>query len=61
MAVTGLGMLTGYWHNDVPMTTYRQHYPNLHLLGHPTSTSDVSALNEPDATIESAVEAPDNK
>lgn len=47
MAITGLGMLTGYWHNDVPISTYREHFPNLHSLGHPTSTSDVSALNQP--------------
>lgn len=48
MTVTGIGMLTGYWHNDVPMATYQQHYPNLHMLGHPTSTSDVRSLNNPE-------------
>ncbi len=47
MAVTGIAMLAGYWHNEVPLERYHEHYPDLHTLGHPTSPSDVSALNDP--------------
>lgn len=46
MAVTGTGMLTGYWDNGIDRDTYLQHQSSVHMYGHPTSTSDVNRLNE---------------
>jgi polyferredoxin len=44
--VTGVGMFTGYWGNDVSSDTYLEHQSSVHMYGHPTSTGDVSRLNE---------------
>lgn len=45
MLVTGLGMVTGNWQNDISKQDYLQHIQNLDAYGHPTSTEDVSEFN----------------
>lgn len=49
MVVTGLAMITGHWHNNISEQTYLDHYPQIPSMGHPTSTSDVSRLNDPES------------
>ncbi len=46
MLVTGIGMLTGYWQNDVPMKTYIDNRDAIHNFSHPTSTSDIRKLRD---------------
>ncbi len=45
MLVTGLGVVTGNWQNDISKKDYLQHMQNLDAYGHPTSTEDVSEFN----------------
>ncbi len=55
VAVTGIGVLTDNWQNNVPTGTYLEQQKNIELLGHPTSTSDVEQLREEaDRNAESA-------
>jgi polyferredoxin len=42
--VTGLGMVTGHWQNDVPVQTYIDRRDEIMSYGHPTSAQDVSRL-----------------
>ena len=46
MAVTGLGMVTGYWQNDVSEEEYLMHYKLMNSYGHPTGTKEINRLNE---------------
>ena len=46
MLVTGLGMVTDHWQNDVPVQTYIDRRDEITSYGHPTSTQDVSRLKE---------------
>lgn len=46
MAVTGLGMVTGYWQNDISNTEYLMHYKLMNSYGHPTGTKEIKKLNE---------------
>jgi polyferredoxin len=45
IAITGIGMLTGYWHNNISKETYLQIHKNLDVIGHPTSTAEIKELN----------------
>lgn len=45
LMVTGVGMVTGHWQNDISREQYLRHYEQLERYGHPTSTSDVKELN----------------
>ncbi len=45
MLITGLGMVTGNWQNDITTQEYLQHMEYLDSYGHPTSTSDVREFN----------------
>ncbi|MCF7803202.1 MAG: 4Fe-4S binding protein [Candidatus Marinimicrobia bacterium] len=45
MAVTGLGMITGHWQNDISKEEYLYHYEHMESYGHPTSTNDVQKFN----------------
>ncbi len=47
MIVTGTAMVTGYWDNNVPVDHYRQLYPMIESMGHPTSTQELDELNRP--------------
>ena len=44
MLVTGAGMVSGYWQNNIPTDTYIENRDALHSFGHPTSTSDIKQL-----------------
>ncbi len=46
VAVTGLGMLTGNWHNKISKEQYLQIHKNLDAIGHPRSTEDIKELNK---------------
>jgi len=46
MVVTGFGILTGNWQNNVPIEVYLNHQKDIHSFGHPTSTNDIEVLNE---------------
>ncbi|MCJ7554859.1 MAG: 4Fe-4S binding protein, partial [Ignavibacteriaceae bacterium] len=46
MAVTGLGMITGYWQNDVSKEEYLMHYKLMNSYGHPTGIKEFKKLNE---------------
>jgi len=46
MVVTGLGILSGNWQNNVPVEVYLKNQKEIHSLGHPTSTNDIKYLNE---------------
>lgn len=46
IAITGFGILTGNWQNNVPKETYLELHKNLESIGHPTSTADIQELNK---------------
>ncbi len=46
MIVTGVGMLTGNWQNEITKSEYLNHYKNMGSYGHPTGTEAVKKLNE---------------
>ncbi len=46
LVVTGIGIGTGNWQNDVTRQEYLQHRLSLHSYGHPTRTEDISRLRE---------------
>ncbi len=46
MGVTGLGMITGYWQNDISKEEYLMHYKLMNSYGHPTGTKEIKKLNE---------------
>lgn len=46
VAITGLGMLTGYWQNDVSANEYIYHQQFLKSYGHPTNTRDLSRMGQ---------------
>jgi polyferredoxin len=46
VVVTGAAMITGQWRNNVPTDTYLRLHPDIHMMGHPTSTSELSELNK---------------
>ncbi len=49
ISITGIGILTGKWQNNVPKETYLELHKNIESLGHPTSTSDIKKLNKESA------------
>lgn len=61
MAVTGLGMITGYWHNDISKEDYLMHYKLMNSYGHPTGTKEIKKLNEQVKTEASVKHQSDNQ
>jgi polyferredoxin len=51
MAVTGLAMITGHWHNDITRQEYLIYYKHMNTYGHPTGTAAVEKFNK-EATSE---------
>lgn len=51
MAVTGIGMLTGHWQNDITRNEYLIDYKYMNTYGHPTGTAAVEKFNK-EATSE---------
>jgi len=46
MAITGLGMISGYWSGGVSTEEYLHHHQYKDAYGHPTGTSEIEELNE---------------
>lgn len=46
MIITGIGMLTGNWQNEITKEEYLHHYKNMSSYGHPTGTEAVKKFNE---------------
>lgn len=46
MSVTGIGMVTGYWQNDISKEEYLMHYKLMNSYGHPTGTKEIKKLND---------------
>ncbi len=46
MAVTGIGMVTGNWQNDITKQEYLVHYKMMDSYGHPTGTAAVKEFKE---------------
>ena len=46
IAVTGIGMLTGHWRNNVTKEDYLTIHKNLDSIGHPTTSSEIRELNK---------------
>ncbi|NNG27424.1 MAG: 4Fe-4S binding protein [Ignavibacteriaceae bacterium] len=46
MIITGAGLVTGNWQNDITKDEFLYHYKKLDTYGHPTSTESVRKFNE---------------
>lgn len=46
LIITGLGMFTGNWDNNISKEEYLQHYKYMNSYGHPTGTEAVKKFNE---------------
>ena len=46
VSITGLGMITGHWHNKVSKEEYLIIHKQLDAIGHPTSTAEIEELNK---------------
>jgi len=46
MLITGIGMITGNWQNDIPKEHYIIHYERMNSYGHPTGTKEVNEFNK---------------
>lgn len=45
LIITGIGMISGNWKNEVPKETYLEYYRHIDALGHPTSREQIEELN----------------
>ncbi len=45
ISITGIGMITGNWHNKVTPKEYLMIHKQLDAIGHPTSTAEIKELN----------------
>ena len=45
ISITGIGMLSGHWHNNVSKEQYISIHRNLDAIGHPTSSAEIEELN----------------
>lgn len=46
ISITGIGMLTGHWHNNISKEEYITIHKNIDAIGHPTSTAEIRELNK---------------
>ncbi|MGE5804722.1 MAG: hypothetical protein ACM34M_02950, partial [Ignavibacteria bacterium] len=46
MAVTGIGMITGHWQNNITHQEYIFLHKNISTFGHPTGTEAVKEFNK---------------
>ncbi len=46
MIVTGIGMLTGHWKNNITKEDYLIHYKIMNSYGHPTGSREFKKLNQ---------------
>lgn len=45
MLVTGFGMVTGYWQNNISKEEYLYYHKNIDELGHPTDSESIKKMN----------------
>ena len=45
VAITGFGMLTGNWQNDIDISVYKKNIKDVKFLGHPKGTRELKELN----------------
>lgn len=45
-AITGIGVMTGYWQNKITKEEYLYQYKNVEEYGHPTDTKKIREMNE---------------
>lgn len=45
LLITGLGMLSGNWHNQITAEQYIHLQQNVRMMGHPTGQKDIDLLN----------------
>jgi len=57
--ITGVGMISGNWQNDVKIEEYLYHQKHLFNYGHPTSTNDIKDMNE--ISKENKLDMPNSK
>lgn len=46
ISITGIGMISGNWHNSISTPQYLHHIDNVKNLGHPTGVREIKELNE---------------
>jgi hypothetical protein len=46
MVVTGIGIITGNWQNNITREEYLYLHKNIHIFGHPTGTEAVKEFNK---------------
>ena len=46
MVITGIGMITGHWQNNISKEEYLIHYKYMNSYGHPTGVKEFKKLNE---------------
>ena len=46
MIVTGIGIVTGHWQNNITAKEYLYHYKHMNSYGHPTGTAAVKEFNK---------------
>ena len=46
VAITGFGIVTGKWQNNVPKEAYIELHKSVNSIGHPTNPKDIERLNE---------------
>lgn len=44
IVVTGLGIITGNWQNDISQAEYKHHYKNINMLDHPKTASGMKRM-----------------
>jgi len=44
--ITGIGMISGNWKNNVSKEEYLEYYKSINALGHPTSSGEIKELNK---------------
>lgn len=46
VSITGLGMISGHWYNNITKEEYLSIHKNLNAIGHPTSTAEIKEFNK---------------
>ena len=46
MIITGIGIITGHWQNNITPKEYLHHYKYMNSYGHPTGTAAMKELNK---------------
>jgi len=46
LAITGLGIISGNWQNDISKEEYLKNYKEINSIGHPRSAEEIDQLNK---------------